>query len=469
MFVLNPPAAGHVVALLGKAVARGADGKLRMLTVGDWVADDEVILTAQNGYVQLATGPVASTATLASLASGGDRVIDTPAAPPREAGPLTLPELGAMALQAALRVDAVSDAPFAAPVRALSLASAALQRTGGARAEIDRLAPEAEAITRHTVAEDQPLALALGGRDPDGSLARVWVVKVPTGGLLYTAAGLPIGDRTALTPLEAQQLSFVPAPNFHGDPGPLQFLVEDRAGRLSDVATVAIAVTPVNDAPLPGTLPIGPDLVPFDDPAPQHLPGTPDYRYLTEAGTAVSGRVNASDWELDPLRFSTAADPVHGAVRVELDGRFTYTPDPAYRGADRFVVAVDDGQGGTAFSTVHVEVGTTASLAEAGAAAIPVGMATELDASLALLGSGEVFAWSLADPGSLPAAEAPTAWIQNDVARDVLELGSLLGGHLPAGQAAGGPPDVRLDLALDWGLRTNAADLFRDWHQPPAH
>lgn len=463
MFVMNPPAAGHVVALLGKAVARGSDGKLRMLSVGDRVADDEVILTAQNGFVQLATGPGPSAASTAA------RVIDVPTPPAGLAEPLAALEPANVALQAALRVEALTEASSAAASASPSaVRGARASPSGASRADADRLAPDAEAVTLHSVAEDQPLALALGGRDAEGGIARVWVVKVPTGGLLYTAAGTPLVDRTALTPQEAQQLSFVPAPNFHGDPGPLQFVVEDRAGRLSEVATVVITVTPVNDAPLPGTVPIGPDLVPYDDPDPRHLPGTADYRFLTEVGTAVSGQVRASDWELDPLRFSAAGEPSHGTVRVETDGRFTYMPEPAYRGGDRFVVAVDDGQGGRALSTVFVEVGRADPLAASEPAPIPVGAATELDASLAPLAGGEVFAWSLAEPGSLPASPAATAWDANEVARDVLELGSLLGGHLPAGHGAGPATDVRLDLALDWGLRINAPELFHDW-APPAH
>ncbi|MFG5408343.1 hypothetical protein ABXN37_09740 [Piscinibacter sakaiensis] len=63
------PNAGKVVALQGRAVARSPDGRLRVLQLGDWVAHDEVIITSQNGFVQLATGPDAAAAVPAAAAA----------------------------------------------------------------------------------------------------------------------------------------------------------------------------------------------------------------------------------------------------------------------------------------------------------------------------------------------------------------------------------------------------------------
>lgn len=459
MFVLTPPAAGTVVALLGKAVARGADGRLRMLAVGDRVGDDEVVLTAQNGFVQIATAPAPA---VHRTSQGG-------AAPLHGPEPVVVtpdPAAGSAALQAALRLDGLVE-PAAAPARLadLTFAPAPVPRlvaVSSRHDEPDRLAPTADA-SRHQVAEDTALPLSLTGRDPDGAVARVFIVKVPTGGLLLTADGSPVADRTALTPAQAHELVFAPAPNFHGDPGPLQFLVEDQAGRLSTVSTVTIEVTPVNDAPRPGTLPIGPDLVAFPDPDPHLLPGTGDYRHATPEGTPVAGQVNATDVDLDPLRFGTAESPLHGQVVVDPTGRFLYTPDAGYRGEDHFVVSVDDGQGGVARSTVFVDVtAPDGSIAPAAvdarpAAAIPVGTASELPGPVAL-SFEDVFAWSLADPEP-PATHRtdPSA----DVAADVLQLSSLLVGHLPVASEPA-LPDLRLDLGLDWGLRTSGLDLLRD-------
>lgn len=455
MFVLKPSSSGTVVALRGKAVARAADGSLRMLSLGDPVGDDEVVLTAQNGFVQIATshGPAGGAAPGRSV-SPPEPVAPGPAGDP----------VGAAALQPALRLEGLAErvgdtGAAAGPGTPGAAPAAARHHMPG----MDRLAPQADGM-RYRVAEDTPLPVSLTGRDPEGGVARVFVVKVPTGGLLWTPEGDPIADRTALTPAQARELVFVPAPDFHGDPGPLQFIVEDQVGRRSNVATVTIEVTPVNDAPLPGTLPIGPDLVPFPDPDPHLVPGTGNYRHATVEGSPVTGQVHASDVDLDPLRFLAAEAPRHGQVQISEDGRFVYTPEVGFRGEDRFEVAVDDGRGGVARSTVFIDVapggGASPAAADdrvAPAAAIPVGAAQELPGPLPLA-FDEVFAWSLAEPG-LPRTHLTDA--SADVAADVLQLSALLVGHLPA-PAAPALPDLRLDLGLDWGLRTSGLDLLRD-------
>ena len=46
--------------MLGQAVARSPGGELRQLAVGDRIAEGELIITAQNGFVQLSDeAPVA--------------------------------------------------------------------------------------------------------------------------------------------------------------------------------------------------------------------------------------------------------------------------------------------------------------------------------------------------------------------------------------------------------------------------
>ena len=45
---------GRVTALWGSALIRGADGKMHALKVGDLVHRGDVILTTQDGIVQLA-------------------------------------------------------------------------------------------------------------------------------------------------------------------------------------------------------------------------------------------------------------------------------------------------------------------------------------------------------------------------------------------------------------------------------
>ncbi len=82
---------------------------------------------------------------------------------------------------------------------------------------------------------------------------------------------------------------------------------------------------------------------------------TPENKTSLEDSPA-SGKITASDPDGDPLTFSKATDPAHGTVIVNLDGNYTYTPNPDYNGPDSFTVMVSDGKGGTITVTVNITV-----------------------------------------------------------------------------------------------------------------
>ncbi|WP_158618119.1 Ig-like domain-containing protein [Chitinophaga lutea] len=98
-------------------------------------------------------------------------------------------------------------------------------------------------------------------------------------------------------------------------------------------ATVNITVSPVNDAPT----------------------GKGDNKTTLE-DTPVDGMVSGEDADGDALTFTKAAEPAHGAVTVNLNGTYTYTPGTDYVGSDNFTVTVSDGNGGTATVTVNITV-----------------------------------------------------------------------------------------------------------------
>lgn len=85
-------------------------------------------------------------------------------------------------------------------------------------------------------------------------------------------------------------------------------------------------------------------------------PLAPDYRHVIEEDTFVSGKVVGSDADGDALTYRKGSDPAHGTLVVNPDGSYTYTPDPDYNGSDSFTVIADDGNGGTATSTVTIDV-----------------------------------------------------------------------------------------------------------------
>ena len=87
--------------------------------------------------------------------------------------------------------------------------------------------------------------------------------------------------------------------------------VTDERGAVSTV-NVSVAVSPANTAPIAGTTSVG----------------TPD------ASTGVvNGSVAASDADGDALSFSGSVSTAKGAVLVNPDGSFTYTPTQSARHA----------------------------------------------------------------------------------------------------------------------------------------
>ena len=108
MAQLTAGSAGKVVALQGKAVARTPGGGVRLLQVGDWVSQDDVIVTAQNGFVQLTSGGSPSAPAPAS------QVVAPPAdAPSQLLRGQTLSDSAGGSLQTAFRAETLAEAsPF---------------------------------------------------------------------------------------------------------------------------------------------------------------------------------------------------------------------------------------------------------------------------------------------------------------------------------------------------------------------
>jgi hypothetical protein len=71
---------------------------------------------------------------------------------------------------------------------------------------------------------------------------------------------------------------------------------------------------------------------------------------------AASVLLNDEDADGDPLTATLVADASNGALLLNPDGSFTYTPHADFYGADTFVYAVGDGQGGTDTATVTITV-----------------------------------------------------------------------------------------------------------------
>lgn len=163
-------------------------------------------------------------------------------------------------------------------------------------------------------AEDTPVALTLAGSDPEGATLAYAVVTPPAHGAL---SGTP------------PNLTYTPAPNYAGADS-FTFMVND--GQLeSEIATVAITVTAVEDAPIASA---------------QSVTTTED--------TAVAITLAGNDPEGAALAFAVATQPAHGTLSG-TSPNLMYTPAANYAGADSFTFEVSDGAR-TATATVAITV-----------------------------------------------------------------------------------------------------------------
>ncbi|QDQ26773.1 Ig-like domain-containing protein [Chitinimonas arctica] len=178
-----------------------------------------------------------------------------------------------------------------------------------------------------TTPEDTPVGGTLQATDADGDTLSFGKNSEPSHG---TAQVNPDGSWT-----------YTPGPNYNGADS-FTVKVDDGKGG-TDTLTIQIGVTPVNDAPV------------FVDG--NNNPLGNDISVSTPEDTPVSGTLTATDADGDSLSFSKASDPANGAVTVNADGSWTYTPAANYNGPDSFSVIVSDGNGGS--DTLIVNIGVT--------------------------------------------------------------------------------------------------------------
>jgi VCBS repeat-containing protein len=184
-------------------------------------------------------------------------------------------------------------------------------------------APVAQDDT-YTTNEDTPLVVAKPGilgndSDVDGDPLTAVLVSGPAHG--------------TLTLNSDGSFTYTPAENFCGEDS---FTYKAYDGALySNVATVKITVTCVNDAPVAN-----------DDEA-----TVPE-----DSSVAIPVLGNDYDPDGDPLSVSIVSRPTNGRATVNADGTITYTPNPDFCGTDSFTYKACDPSGAcdTATVTIHV-------------------------------------------------------------------------------------------------------------------
>ncbi len=187
------------------------------------------------------------------------------------------------------------------------------------------------------VTEDIAKAITLAGTDPDGNPLTYTVLTQPTHGAL-TGSG--------------SSWTYTPSAEYSGSDS-FTFKVND--GTVDSVpATVTLNVAAVNDPPTVGTNSYTVD-----------ADGT-----LTVTSPGVLAGASDPDGP-SALIARSASTPAHGAVTLNADGSFTYTPSsPTYKGTDSFTYEAYDGSAATT-GTANITIrGLTAITAGAAAGTV---------------------------------------------------------------------------------------------------
>ncbi|WP_433827506.1 Ig-like domain-containing protein [Actinoplanes sp. CA-015351] len=113
--------------------------------------------------------------------------------------------------------------------------------------------------------------------------------------------------------------------------------------------------------------------------APQPQPENPSTGSATPVTIAVRANDTDPDDATNTLTVSVSGAPSHGSTVVNADQTVTYTPNPAWRGADTFTYTLTDPQGGTGTATVTVTTGNGVPVAFDDQIGTPAGVAVTID------------------------------------------------------------------------------------------
>jgi len=183
------------------------------------------------------------------------------------------------------------------------------------------------------------------------SVAEDNVLTVAAPGILVNDSGSAPLSAIITSPITSGDLvlnstdgsfTYTPSPNFFGGAS-FSYVANDGSSD-SNVATVTIDVTPVNDAPVAG-----------------------NDSYSTNQDTALNVAApgvlaNDSDVDGDTLQALLQTAPTNGSLTLNADGSFDYVPNAGFNGADSFSYQASDGILGTV-ATVDITVNLAANVA----------------------------------------------------------------------------------------------------------
>ena len=166
-----------------------------------------------------------------------------------------------------------------------------------------------------TTNEDTAKPITLTASDVDGDT------------LVFSVVGNPAHGTLSGT---APNLTYTPTSNYNGSDS-FTFKANDGTAD-SNIATISITVSAVNDAP------------------------TADAQSITtNEDTAKNVTLTATDVDSDTLTFSVVANPAHGSLSGTVPN-LTYTPAADYNGSDSFTFKANDGTVDSNIATVSITV-----------------------------------------------------------------------------------------------------------------
>jgi serine protease len=170
-----------------------------------------------------------------------------------------------------------------------------------------------------TTDEDTSVSITLTATDSNNDLLTYSIDSGPLHGMLTGTA---------------PSVTYTPNDNYNGGDS---FTFKANDGKVdSNIATVTITVSPVNDAPVAN-----------------------DQSVTTIQDTPVDITLTASDVDNDPLTYSIDSVPSNGVLTGSAPD-FTYTPDDNYNGDDSFTFEANDGKVDSNIATVSITVNSAA-------------------------------------------------------------------------------------------------------------
>jgi VCBS repeat-containing protein len=198
----------------------------------------------------------------------------------------------------------------------------------------ENLPPVATSPSAPGLEDAASIPIVLSGTDPDGSVISITLISLPSGGVLYTDAVLTQPATIGTYAGDSLTFYFAPLANANGAVT-FQYELTDSSGDVTP-AVATITVQAVNDNPSAVT----------DESVP----------VAHDTTTVIDVLANDSDIDGDPLTVTDVGTPTNGTAVINADGTISYTPNPGFSGFDSFEYTIADGQGGTATTTVSVDV-----------------------------------------------------------------------------------------------------------------